>query len=331
MTSTLPSAPAPAAAPPPSDSFPAYPASWYLFGMSAELRAGPVSKPLLGKQLVAFRTASGKAVVLDAHCAHLGADLGQGCVVGESIQCPFHNWQYAADGRCTKIPGLSEIPAFARQTRYPAEERHGYVFVFNGRAPLFPLPFFFDADPERYVAGRLFSYVADCSWSMNAAHAFDTQHFASVHDRRLLAPPQIDEPAPFARRNRYRAEVVGHTIFDRLLRRFAARTVEISLTICGGTFALVTGDFGRTQSRFMIVMHPLENGQTRCDGLVFAPRGALPLLDAARLELRRLFTRAYLADEARTLRGTRYRPASLTAADHDMTDFFHWLAALPQS
>src|SRR4051794_29170187 len=116
---------------PPSTCFPAQPASWYLFCPERELYRGPVSKPILGKRLVAFRTASGKVSVLDAHCSHLGADLGCATVTGETIQCPFHHWHYGIDGQCTHIPALNRIPPFARQRSYPAVLRHGYLFFFN--------------------------------------------------------------------------------------------------------------------------------------------------------------------------------------------------------
>src|SRR5258708_26549771 len=113
---------------PAANAFPAFPASWYLFCESRRLRNGPLSQRVLGRQLVAFRTASGRVAVMDAHCAHLGADLGCGTVVGETIQCPFHAWRYGADGVCGFIPNAAEIPPFARLRTYPVEERHGYVF-----------------------------------------------------------------------------------------------------------------------------------------------------------------------------------------------------------
>src|SRR5439155_11480747 len=122
--------------PPPANRFPAYPASWYLFGPAGELRRGPVAKTMLGRSIVGFRTASGRLAVMDGRCAHLGADLGGGTVVGECIRCPFHNWEYDTEGRCIRIPGLDgAVPRFAQQTIYPAQEWCGYVFFFNGREP----------------------------------------------------------------------------------------------------------------------------------------------------------------------------------------------------
>lgn len=318
---------------PAADTFPAYPASWYLFCASRQLRRGPCSRSVLGRRLVAFRTAGGRVAVMDAHCAHLGADLGRGEVVGETIRCPFHHWRYGVDGVCAGVPHQPHAPAFARQRTYPARERHGYVYFWNGAQPLFPLPFLLGAEAGDYVAGEEFSYVADCTWYMNSAHAFDLQHFAAVHDRELLAPPVIDCPAPFARRNSYLAKIVGRTALDRVLRLAAGRKVAITLTIWGGTFAVITAEYERISSGFSIAMEPLPGGQTLCRGIVYARRGSGPLrlLDRRRLALRTLFTHGYLEEEAARLRGTRYQPASLGAGDQEMIDFFHWAAALPQA
>src|SRR5262245_37241326 len=83
---------------PSSELFPIYPRSWYLFSAVDELRNKPLTKTIMGRELVGFRTASGKIAVLDARCCHQGVDLGLGQVVDEAIQCPFHHWQYGTDG-----------------------------------------------------------------------------------------------------------------------------------------------------------------------------------------------------------------------------------------
>ena len=108
--------------------FPAYPRGWFFIAHSDELKPGDV-QPLkyFGKDLVLFRTESGKAVLSDAFCPHLGAHLGhEGRVIGESVRCPFHGWQFNADdGKCSSIPYCEDIPERARVRTWHTEEKNG--------------------------------------------------------------------------------------------------------------------------------------------------------------------------------------------------------------
>jgi len=92
-------------------SFP-IPFGWFCVAITADLKVGEV-KPLkyFGRELVMFRTESGEPKVLDAFCPHLGAHLGHGGkVVGESIACPFHGWQFDGSGHCTAVPYAKAMP-----------------------------------------------------------------------------------------------------------------------------------------------------------------------------------------------------------------------------
>src|SRR6478736_1992356 len=86
--------------------FPPYPEGWYLITESAAVPVGAVvTAHYFGRELVVFRTAAGRAVVVDAHCPHMGAHLGYGGTVeGEGIRCPFHHWRFGCDGRCDDVP-----------------------------------------------------------------------------------------------------------------------------------------------------------------------------------------------------------------------------------
>ncbi len=316
---------------PPAERLPEFPASWYWFGSAKALQRGPVSRDLLGRRLVAYRTASGRVAVLDARCSHLGADLGEGCVVGDDLQCAFHNWRYAPNGRCTLVPAAAEPPQFARQRSYPAVERHGHLFFFNGSQPLFPLPFFDGADPDQYVVGRPLHFSADCPWYLVNGNSFDVQHFHAGHDRKLLGEPVVDCPQPYARRIRVTFQVAGDSIFDRLLRRFVGERVDVSMTNWGGTIVVVTGEFRRTKSTLITYIEPLTEQTCRQNVLVYARQSRFGRqIDTARLFIRRLFTHGFMAEEFETLAGIRYLPDRLLACDQMMVDFFHWVAGLPQ-
>jgi phenylpropionate dioxygenase-like ring-hydroxylating dioxygenase large terminal subunit len=315
--------------------FPSHPSTWYLFCRSNELRAKPISKTIMQRRLVAYRTAAGEVSVLDANCAHLGADLGRGSIVGDAIQCPFHHWRYASNGRCVATAQNSQAPPSASLRSYPVVERHGYVFFFFGPRYWFPLPFFADSDPADFAASSPFRFEMDCPWYMLVANGFDTQHFHAVHDRKLKSTPQVDCPASMARRMRFDADVTGSSIFDRLLKRFVGREVQISITSWGGPHVLVEGVFGKAHSRLLVASQPLDENHTLSEVIVFAKRshGSLKAVTVDRLNLRvrRRFTQAFMQYDIDKLAGVRYQPEGLTPQDRDMIDFFQWLTTLPRS
>ena len=199
---------------PESHDFPAKPASWYLFCQSKELSDRPLSKTMLGRRLVAYRDSIGRVNMMDANCAHMGADLGRGRIDGDTLECPFHQWSYSPDGQCSAIPNTECIPKTAKLQTFPVEERHGHVFFFYGAEPLFPLPFFQGCDEADFVASNPFTFTMDCPWFIVVSNGFDGQHIQTVHERRLTNVPCVDCPRPLTRRIRFSAEVIGASVFD---------------------------------------------------------------------------------------------------------------------
>ena len=230
---------------PSAEELPVFPASWYLFGPTGELGGGPMSRDLLGQRLAAYRTASGPWAVLDARCAHLGADLGEGCVVGDDLQCAFHNWQYGPHGRCTLVPSLpaAGICPLAVLSR----PRYGMDICFFSTARNRCSRCRFLTTPGLRITWLpgLCGFDADCPWHLVNANSFDVQHFRAGHDRDLLGEPAIDCPHPCARRIRVNFAVAGHSVFDRLLCAFIGPEVEVSMTNWGGSIVVVTGQFRR--------------------------------------------------------------------------------------
>ena len=257
---------------PATDQFPLYPISWYLFCDSKSIDRKPFSKSFLGHRLVAYRTSSGKAIVMDARCAHLGSDLGKGRVRGDDIVCPFHDWQYGPDGRCVRIPAQQGIPEFARQTTYPVEERHGLIYIFNALQPIFPLPFFDGIHPDELVRASPFGTDLNCPWYMAGANAFDLQHFRAAHDRRLKEPPIVKRPSPYSFCSSGKFDVSGDSWRDRLTRRFAGDEVTLALTDWCGSMSFATATFRSTSSYGMVAREPLPNGGVRVQVIVFVRR-----------------------------------------------------------
>ena len=108
------------------------PHGWLGLCYAHEIAAGEHKKVrFCARNIVVFCTESGQACALDNHCPHLGAPLGQGCVVGESIHCPFHHWQWNGEGQCTDIPYAKKIPERAVIGSIPAREVNGMIMGWN--------------------------------------------------------------------------------------------------------------------------------------------------------------------------------------------------------
>jgi phenylpropionate dioxygenase-like ring-hydroxylating dioxygenase large terminal subunit len=318
---------------PPADRFPAFPASWYYVCRSRQLRQRPVSVEIAGRRLAVFRGSGGRPAVIDADCAHMGADLSRGRVVSGRLQCPFHGWQYAAEGHCTHIPAQQEIPVFARQKAYAVAEQYGLLFVFLEGEPLFPLPELFEPTGAPLVASSCARYMMDCPWYMFGANGFDLQHFALVHDRELVGEVHLDSPAPFARRIRFTSRVAGTSLRDQFIRTLAGSEVEVAITSWGGNLIAVSARFRRAVSRVLFSTSPDEANRTWSNLFVLVERGDWWVRWAQPLSLwiRRTLTLAFLRGDIHDVRRARYRPGTLIEADQAMVDYYRWLANLPQS
>ena len=159
---------------------------WYVAAWSSEIAdSGMTSLSIANEPVLLYRTSSGEIVVLEDRCCHRQAPLSRGRREGDDIRCMYHGLKFEPSGRCIEIPGQDAIPERARVRRFPAVDRHSWVWVWMGEAAL--------ADPALIPAAV---GLEDPAWSLRhgridyqANHMLihdnlcDFSHIAYVHEK----------------------------------------------------------------------------------------------------------------------------------------------------
>jgi len=173
------------------------PNGWFAVAFSHELREGDV-RPLhyFGEDLVLFRTRSGHARVLDAFCPHLGAHLGHGGrVMGETLRCPFHGWQYdGTSGECVHVPYCERIPQQARLRSWDVQEKNGMVFTWyhaEGKPPEWDFPALPEIGDPEWSEPRSFELEIPAHVQDTHENNNDPVHFQFVHGMMETPPSEI--------------------------------------------------------------------------------------------------------------------------------------------
>lgn len=173
------------------------PYGWFMIDESASIAPGEIRQiQAFDQQWVMFRGESGKVGISDPFCPHLGAHLGEGgVVVGDSIRCPFHHWEYDTQGWCTKIPYAKVMPPIARKKpilrSLPIIERYGAIYAWyhpEGAEPMFELPEVPEFESDDYVT------LPRGAWDIGTAiqeigeNAVDFAHLHYLHGAPIIPP-----------------------------------------------------------------------------------------------------------------------------------------------
>jgi cholesterol 7-dehydrogenase len=185
---------------------PPFPDGWYRLMGSDELRAGEIRYiECLGRQLVVWRSQCGKSVhALTAFCPHLGANMADGRVVGDDLECPFHHWVLTGEGRVACVPYSDRTPEGTQNESFPTCEANGQIFVFHRAAgppsraddrPPFQVHRIPEVEDGRFVyrghhdGGRVHMHLVEF-----AENSVDFAHFVPLHSRLFIPWTRIPIP-----------------------------------------------------------------------------------------------------------------------------------------
>jgi phenylpropionate dioxygenase-like ring-hydroxylating dioxygenase large terminal subunit len=293
--------------------------SWYAIARSDELGASEViGRDFLDGRAIAYRGENGEAVVMNAYCRHLGADLSMGKVIGNDIQCAFHHWQYGPDGGCTKIPASEKIPKAARVFKYPTAEQWGLVWAFNGTTPLFDVPEFVDyAEPDLDIrTAEAFDLPVE-PW-VPFTNSMDFQHLRVLHGLKIECDPDAIDVGDYRIQYDVRFEDPNLGVFDQRIRVTGTNTIALAGRLNGmAILSMATGT-------------PTPDGRTHGWSVTATPKcEGNDVEREQRLQIGEAFFRRLIQEDEPIMKTIRFHDGLLIDADRALARFLQYVRRFP--
>lgn len=153
---------------------------WYVAGTADEFTNKPVSKTLLNRSIVFYRTSTGEISAMQNRCLHRSFPLSEGYLEGDNLVCRYHGIRYTPEGKIARIPCQSQTSDKKLRT-YPLKEVGPLVFIWMGDPEnVEPFPDFgFLADPNYHTLHDFMTLEGN--YLLMGENLNDFTHFAYLH------------------------------------------------------------------------------------------------------------------------------------------------------
>ncbi len=170
--------------------------SWYVAALSSELDEKPISRMILGENVVMFRDSQGAVVAMADKCPHRGYPLSLGTVVDDQLVCGYHGFTFDCSGTCVAVPGQDRIPSRADVRIYHLVEQGCWVWIWMGRgeadlAKLPSTPWLTDKENWSMVSGVA---KIDAPYGLLVDNLMDLSHETYLHNGSIGTPEVASTP-----------------------------------------------------------------------------------------------------------------------------------------
>jgi len=158
---------------------------WHPIGAAVELDDLVTKKVrLLGEDLVLYKDKQGRFGLVEEQCPHRRASLLYGFATEHGLRCPYHGWEFNAQGKCVNQP-FEKSDAFKEKIAlngYPVEELGGMLFAYLGPLPAPLLPRLDGYVAENTIKALGYA-VIPCNWLQIVETSADPVHAEWLHGR----------------------------------------------------------------------------------------------------------------------------------------------------
>jgi len=304
---------------------------WYFAMPGRDLAKGRMlARTLLGEPLLLGRDADGGVFAIHDVCPHRGIPLSYGSFDGREVECCYHGWRFAPDGRCTKIPSLVEGQSAdalnrVRVRSYPCRETQGAVWIYMSDKPrgavdeasLPPPPSLPGVTAEQmHIADEL---IFPCHVDHAVVGLMDPAHGPFVHKSWWWRPAA----SAHEKAKRFAPSELGFTMLrhkpSKNSRAYAllggAPETEIAFRLPGVRIEHIQA--GKHALVNLTAVTPINEKETRISHLIYWTLPWLTLLKPAA----KRFARAFLEQDRKIVMmqqdGLKHRPSLMLIDDAD--------------
>jgi nitrite reductase/ring-hydroxylating ferredoxin subunit len=297
--------------------------SWFPLCLSSEVQKGKIlGVDFLDGRVIVVRGEDGVAHVLSAYCPHLGSDLSVGDVVGDTVRCAFHHWQYDHNGVCVKT-GVGDLPPpGACLFKFPTAEKHGLIWAFNGEEPLFEIPDFpYPQDDLAMKAGAFAKLLPVDPWVI-CCNTPDMQHIKALHNITFDQEDPDEE-----------IEWTDHSmLYDFKGKHANGEPIEYRVGIYGTSIFYQSSVFN---GRWFGCLAPLglpRPGQTKTFFVIAARKSdSDEATTEAFIDFAIDLEKKVVSEDVPILQTIRFRPGTLTKSDKTLAKFLQYVRNYPRA
>jgi phenylpropionate dioxygenase-like ring-hydroxylating dioxygenase large terminal subunit len=146
---------------------------WYVAGWGVEVGRNMLSRRILGRPIVLYRTADGTPVALHDRCPHRSMPLSKGSLEGDQVRCGYHGLLFDASGKCTEAPALGRPLQAMTVPAYRLMERGPLLWLWLGKG---------EAD-EAAIPNT--EWLCDARWSYGSGSMTLSSNYVGLHENLL--------------------------------------------------------------------------------------------------------------------------------------------------
>jgi len=146
---------------------------WYVAAWGAEVDRSMVSRRILGRPIVLYRTTGGTPIALHDRCPHRSMPLSRGTLEGDQIRCGYHGLLFDASGKCTEVPALGRPLQAMTVPAYRLTERGPLLWLWLGKG-----------EPDEAAIPDT-EWLCDSRWSYGYGSMTLPSNYVGLHENLL--------------------------------------------------------------------------------------------------------------------------------------------------